>query len=198
MAYLGLIGIGLLFGLVLSGIAVAFIIMRSGEGPLKESLFGTDSRAPAFPGTNKAPELAPEADKKIRTLLEELRITQRLVDQGRVEREQFLNAAKAGKAEIDTLRERVAERDAQIEDLQAGLKDAALRQEALLADLDTRTEEMSRLGLELRDARTELEVAESGTTLTTTQMVDLQRERDELAGLVEEYQTGIGLHRQRV
>ena len=119
MAYLGLIGIGLLFGLVLSGIGVAFIIMRSGEGPLKESLFGSDSRAPAFPGASKPAEVAPEADKKIKTLLEELRVTQRLVDQGRVEREQFLNAAKAGKAEIDALRERVAEREAQIESLQA-------------------------------------------------------------------------------
>ncbi len=197
MAYLGLIGIGLLFGLVLSGIAVAFIIMRSGGGPLKESLFGNDSRALAFPGANKPPEVAPEADKKIKTLLEELRVTQRLVDQGRVEREQFLNAAKAGKTEIDALRERIAEREAQIEGLQCEIKDAAVRQEALLADLDARTEELSRISLELRDARTEIEVAESGTTLTTTQMVDLQRERDELAGLVEEYQTSIRARRQQ-
>jgi chromosome segregation ATPase len=197
MAYLGLIGIGLLFGLVLSGIAVAFIIMRSGEGPLKESLFGSDSRAPAFPGANKPVEVAPEADKKIKTLLEELRVTQRLVDQGRVEREQFLGAAKAGKAEIDALRERVAEREAQIESLQLQLKEAAVRQEALLADLDGRTEELSRLSLELRDARTELEVAESGTALTNTQMLDLQRERDELAGLIEEYRTGSHARRQQ-
>lgn len=197
MAYLGLIGIGLLFGLVLSGIAIAFIIMRSGEGPLKESLFGNDSRAPAFPGANKVPEVAPETDRKIQTLLEELRVTQRLVDQGRVEREQFLNAAKAGKAEIDALRGRVAERDAQIECLQSGLKDAAVRQEALLADLDARTEELSRISLDLRDARTELEVADSGTTLTTTQMADLQRERDELARLLDQYQSAGGDRRQR-
>ena len=77
------------------------------------------------------------------------------------------------------------------------LKDAAVRQEALLADLDGRTEELSRISLELRDARTELEVAESGTTLTSTQMVDLQRERDELAGLLEEYQTGAHARRQQ-
>lgn len=197
MAYLGLIGIGLLFGLVLSGVAVAFIIMRANGGPLKESLFGDDSRAPAFPGSNATPEVTPEADKKIKTLLEELRVTQRLIDQGRVEREQFLNAAKAGKAEIDALRERVTERDAQIEALQADIKAAAVRQEALLADLDGRTEELSRISMELRDARTELEVAESGTTLTTTQMIDLQRERDELAGLVEEYQSGIRARRQQ-
>ena len=197
MAYLGLIGIGLLFGLMLSGIAVAFIIMRANGGPLKESLFGADSRAPAFPGANNKPEVTPEADKKIKSLREELRVTQRLVNQGRVEREQFLNAAKAGKAEIDALRERVAERDAKIDSLQTAIKDAAVRQEALLADLDGRTEELSRVSLELRDARTELEVAESGTTLTTTQMVDLQRERDELAGLLEEYQTGAHARRQQ-
>lgn len=197
MAYLGLIGIGLLFGLMLSGIAVAFIIMRANGGPLKESLFGDDSRAPAFAAANNTPEVTPEADKKIKSLLEELRITQRLVDQGRVEREQFLNAAKAGKGEIDALRERVSERDVQIESLQAELKDAAIRQEALLADLDGRTEELSRISMELRDARTELEVAESGTTLTTTQMVDLQRERDELAGLLEEYQSGSRARRQQ-
>ncbi len=197
MAYLGLIGIGLLFGLVLSGVAVAFIIMRANGGPLKESLFGDASRAPAFPGANNTPEVTPEADKKIKTLLEELRVTQRLVDQGRVEREQFMSAAKAGKAEIDALRERVTEREAQIEILQADIKAAAVRQDALLADLDERTEELSRISMELRDARTELEVAESGTTLTATQMIDLQRERDELAGLVEEYQSGIRARRQQ-
>lgn len=197
MAYLGLIGIGLLFGLVLSGIAIAFVLMRSGEGPLKESLFGSDSRAPAFPGAGKPAEVTPEADKKIKTLLEELRVTQRLVDQGRVEREQFLKAATAGKAEIDALRERVAEREAQIEGLQDELKAAAGRHDALLADLDARTEELSRVSLELRDARTELEVAESGTALTNTQMIDLQRERDELAVLLDEYQSGIRARRQQ-
>ncbi|MCL4790785.1 MAG: hypothetical protein KJ040_01900 [Gammaproteobacteria bacterium] len=197
MAYLGLIGIGLLFGLVLSGIAIAFVLMRSGEGPLKESLFGSDSRAPAFPGAGKPAELTPEADKKINTLLEELRVTQRLVDQGRVERERFLKAATAGKAEIDALRERVAEREAQIEGLKNELKAAAGRHDALLADLDARTEELSRVSLELRDVRTELEVAESGTALTNTQMIDLQRERDELAVRLDEYQSGIRARRQQ-
>jgi len=51
--------------------------------------------------------------------------------------------------------------------------------------------------VELRDARTELEVVESGTALTSTQMVDLQRERDELAQRLEQYQSAGSDRRQR-
>ena len=71
MAFAGLIFIGLLFGVILGGGVVAFIVVRAG-GPLKESLFGDDARKPAFKGAPGGPEVPPEADTRQKALLEAL------------------------------------------------------------------------------------------------------------------------------
>jgi hypothetical protein len=47
-------------------------------------------------------------------LLEELRITQKLLDQGRVEREQHHKVAKAAATEMTALRGQMADRDARV------------------------------------------------------------------------------------
>jgi chromosome segregation ATPase len=186
MAFLGLIFIGLLFGVMLSGIAVGFVVIRSG-GPLKESLFGTNARMPALKAPGAADDGAAEPDKRQKALMEELRVTQRLVDQGRIERETFAAESKARQAGLEKLQQQLGERDLRIEELEALV--AALREknEALLTQLSERTEELSRVSLELKDVRTEIEVAESGTTVTNSQVARLQQERDQLAALVAKY-----------
>ena len=45
---------------------------------------------------------------------------------------------------------------------------------------------LSTVSLQLKDARTEIDVSESGSSLTTSQIGQLQRERDELAALVDQ------------
>jgi chromosome segregation ATPase len=185
MAFAGLIFIGLLFGIILSASVVAFIVVRSG-GPLKESLFGDGASKPAFGTPPPGPELTPEADKRLKALVEELRITQKLLDQGRVEREEHDKASKAAAEEAAALRGQLADRDLRIQALEGSLSEATLRVDNALAQLAERTEELAKVSLQLKDARMELEVTESGSTVTNSQISQLQRERDELAALVEQ------------
>jgi len=185
MAFAGLIFIGLLFGIILSASVVAFIVVRSG-GPLKESLFGDAASKPAFGGPARGQEVAPEADKRHKALVEELRITQKLLDQGRVEREEHDKATKLAAGELAALRGQLADRDLRIQALEGSLREATLRVDNALAQLSDRSEELAKVSLQLKDARMELDVNESGSTVTSSQMTQLQRERDELAALVEQ------------
>lgn len=185
MAFAGLIFIGLLFGVILGASVVGFIVVRSG-GPLKESLFGDSARKHAFGSPPKGLELSLEADTRHKALLEELRITQKLLDQGRVEREQHDKAAKAATLEMATLRNQLADRDLRIQALEASLREATLRLDNLLGQLSDRTEELAKVSLQLKDARMELDVTECGSTVTISQISQLQRERDELAALVDQ------------
>ncbi len=185
MAFAGLIFIGLLFGVILGGSVVAFIVVRAG-GPLKESFFGDDARKPAFRGVPAVPEVPPEADTRQKALMEELRITQKLLDQGRVEREQRDKDIKAAADELAVLRNQIADRDVRIQALEGSLREATLRVDNALGQLSDRSEELAKVSLQLKDARMELDVSESGSTVTSSQISQLQRERDELAALVEQ------------
>ena len=186
MAILGLIFIGLLFGVLLSGIAVAFVILRSG-GPLKESLFGGDpGRLPAFGNAKREPAPNPEADKRAGILLEENRVMQRLLDQTRVEREEQIARLKAAHTEAEALRGQLAERDASIQELHASLREARQRHDELFTQLGERSEELARARTQLKDAVVELDVTTSGASFTTQQIDLLKQERDELAILLDE------------
>ena len=99
MAFAGFIFIGLLFGVLLSAIVVGFVVVRSG-GPLKESLFGGGDLKLPFGSAPPAPEIKIEADNRYRSLVEDLRVSQKLLDQDRVLREQNAAAAKVAAAEI--------------------------------------------------------------------------------------------------
>jgi chromosome segregation ATPase len=184
MAFAGFIFIGLLFGVLLSAIVVGFVVVRSG-GPLKESLFGGGDLKLPFGNPPPAPEITIEADNRYRSLIEDLRVSQKLLDQDRVLREQNAAAAKAAAAEIEVLRKQVADRDARIAGLETSVREANARIDELVAQLSQRTEELSKVSLQLRDAKTELDVSESGSTVTSAQISELQRERDELAALVD-------------
>jgi chromosome segregation ATPase len=183
VAFAGLIFIGLLFGVILGGSLVAFVVVRSG-GPMKESLFGNESRQPAFRGPT--PEAAPEPDARQKAMAEEMKIMQKLLDQGRVEREQHDKDMKAVAADMATLRRQLAERDLRIDELEADTRTTRSRMEDTLVQLSERTEELSKVSLQLKDARLELDVTESGSSFTSAQISQLQRERDELAALVEQ------------
>ncbi len=56
----------------------------------------------------------------------------------------------------------------------------------MLGELSDRTEALATVSLQLKDTRMELDVTESGSTVTTSQISQLQRERDELAALVDQ------------
>lgn len=187
MAFAGLIFIGFLFGIILGGSVVGFIVVRAG-GPLKESLFGDSARNHPFSKPPKGPELPPEADTRQKALLEELRIMQKLLDQGRVEREQYEKAVQGLAADMAGMTSQIAERDARIQALESSVREATQRMENLTNQLNDRTEELAKVSLQLKDTRMELDVTESGSLVTSSQINQLQRERDELAALVDQLQ----------
>lgn len=187
MAFAGLIFIGLLFGIILTAGVVGFVVVRSG-GPVKESLFGGGNGKLAIGKPAASPELTPEADKRHKALLEELRITQKLLDQGRGEREAHEKAVKAAAAEMVAVRAQIADRDLRVQALEGSLREAMLRIDNLMTQLSARTEEYATVSLQLKDTRMELDVTESGSSVTASQITQLQRERDELAALVDQLQ----------
>ena len=187
MAFAGLIFIGLLFGIILTAGVVGFVVVRSG-GPMKESLFGGGAGKLAIGKPPAGPELSPEADKRHKALLEELRITQKLLDQGRGDREEHEKAVKASAAEMVAVRAQIADRDLRVQALEGSLREAMLRIDNLMTQLSDRTEEYATVSLQLKDTRMELEVTESGSSVTASQITQLQRERDELAALVDQLQ----------
>ena len=85
-----------------------------------------------------------------------------------------------------SLRDQITDRDQRIQALETALRDATQRSDDLLGQLSDRTEELARVSLQLKDTRMELDVTESGSTVTTSQISQLQRERDELAALVDQ------------
>jgi chromosome segregation ATPase len=93
---------------------------------------------------------------------------------------------KAAAEEMAVVRNQIADRDLRIQALEGSLREATLRVDNALAQLSERSEELAKASLQLKDARLELDVAESGSTVTSAQISQLQRERDELAALVEQ------------
>jgi len=184
MAVAGFIFIGLLFGILLSAIVIGFIVVRSG-GPLKESLFGNAADKLPFGSPPPVRDISIDAENRCRALTEDLRVAQRLLDQDRVLREQNATAARESAAEIAGLKDLVAERQSKIEALEAALREAASRVDDLMSQLSQRTDELSKVSLQLRDALTEIDVSETGESVTALQIRQLQRERDELAAQVE-------------
>ena len=84
------------------------------------------------------------------------------------------------------MRNQLADRELRIQALEASLREATLRIDDLMGQFRSRTEELAMVSLQLKDARMELDVTESGSTVTTSQIVRLQQERDELAALVDQ------------
>jgi len=86
---------------------------------------------------------------------------------------------------MSALRGQIADRDTRLQAIEVSLREASQRAESVLGQLSDRTEELAKVSLQLKDTRMELDVTESGSTVTTSQISQLQRERDELAALVE-------------
>jgi chromosome segregation ATPase len=86
------------------------------------------------------------------------------------------------------VRAQIADRDLRVQALEGSLREAMLRIDNLMTQLSERTEEYATVSLQLKDARMELDVTESGSSVTASQITQLQRERDELAALVDQLQ----------
>jgi chromosome segregation ATPase len=171
MATLGLLFIGLLFGLFLSLVMAGFLILNL-DPRLRNDLLRrrrsvldlvrprkARSRTPSSPGRH------PELERKIRTLTEEVRVSQKLLEESR-------QAAESRRLEVEAL-------GRELEDLRGKLAGAEAAREALVAELERRREagrgletelaalreQLARREREVRDLTTELDVARAGEQL---------------------------------
>lgn len=185
MAALGFLLIGLLFGIALTAVLAVFLVLlaapatraelRAGRLPWRE-LLGLTPR--------HVPERRAEPDPRLQALQQELKVTQRLVDQARADREAHQAEVKRLQDELDGLRAALAERDQQHREVRESLDNELERARQLEADASARADDLSRANSELKDLRTELDVLQSGGDMTATQLQRLQKERDALALLV--------------
>jgi chromosome segregation ATPase len=185
VASLGFLVMGLLFGLAMALVLGAFLVLlqtaenrallRAGRLPILH-LLGLRHEPP--------PEKRPDLEPRLRALQEELRVTQRLVDQARVEREARQAEQRQRDEELATLRAQLAERTARCEELAAVVAGEQDRARGLEEQVSTRSDELSRANMTLKDLRTELDVVQSGDSVTASQLERLRQERDALAALV--------------
>lgn len=183
--------VGFLFGITLT-VTVGVFAVLSMEGGFAENLRAaalearrriTGQHRPVATAAVRSTEL----DNRVRGLQEEIKVMQRLLDQGRVERETQLAAATKATEDIATLRAAVIARDERIAEMdQAGRSssDETLR---LREQLGSRDAELATARRDLRDLETELSLAQSGSDFTSIsgEMARLSQERDELAARVE-------------
>jgi chromosome segregation ATPase len=182
MAALGFLLIGLLFGIALSAVLAVFVVLlaspatraglRAGRVPWRD-LLGLAPRS--------LPERRVEPDPRLQALQQELKITQRLVDQARNEREAHQAEVRRLGEELAAISATLAERDQQHREARESLELELERARQLEADVAARADELSRANSELKDLRTELDVLQSGGDVAATQLRRLQKERDALA-----------------
>lgn len=192
MAALGFLLIGLLFGSALAAVLAAFLVLlaapatrarlRAGQMPWRD-LLGLPTHPP--------PDRRPGPDPRLQLLQQELKVTQRLVDQSRVDREVHQAEARRLQAEIDALRTGLAERDQQHRATCRSLDLELERVRELEAAAAARADELARANSERKDLRTELDVLQSGGDFTAAELQRLQAERDALALRVGRLETAL-------
>jgi chromosome segregation ATPase len=184
--------IGLLFGIALT-VTVAVFAVLSMDGAFADNLRLAARAAQArLTGRHRpsAPVVAsrsPEADSRIRGLQEEVKVMQRLLEQGRVEREQAAATAGRSAEEKAALHAAIAERDEKIVLLQETVRSESAQSARWREELAQRAAELAAARRELRDLETELSVAQSGAGYgaVSGEIERLTQERDELAVRVE-------------
>lgn len=126
-----------------------------------------------------------DLEHRLRSVEAELRVTQRTAEQAVADRASQAEEVMATRAEIVALTERLEKREQRIRQLKADLQTECAKTDQLRRELCDRAEEMVRTHVQLRDTENELGVARVGSDVVLEQIARLERERDELSGLVE-------------
>lgn len=184
--------IGLFLGLALTA-TIAFFGVLSMEGSFRENLSAAAREARARltgrhrRGSGTSPARSLEADGKMRTLQEEVKIMQRLMDQARNERQTHAEVAAMAATQMKELRDMIAKREEAILAAQVQFREACDHTTTLREELATRSAELAATRRDLRDIETELSVVQSGAGLSSIseEIARLRLERDELAARLE-------------
>jgi chromosome segregation ATPase len=179
--------VGLLFGVALTVTLGIFAVLSMG-GPFGENLrmAAAAIKAKLMGGPRAAGATSPtrsaEHDAKTRSLQEELRIMQRLMDKERVEREAQKEEIRSRTDEVSSLRGRIAERDERLAALQVTLEKQQSETVRVRDELAERSAELARARQQAKDFETELNVVQSGAGLSAVsdEIQRLRAQRDEL------------------
>lgn len=168
--YAGFILIGVFFGLALA-VTVGLFYVLGLDGSFRANLEATarelcdrvTGRRRYVPGVTG--ERRQDVDPRVRSLQEELRLANRLLEQARSGQQGDAEQARRAVEENATLRQDLAARDGRIGELEAQLQAATGRQEALREQLAERAEQLARSQRDVRDLQTELDVLQSGVSV---------------------------------
>jgi chromosome segregation ATPase len=200
---LAMLLLGFLCGVALS-VTLALFAILSMDGRFTENLACAlaECRAWLTGGrrrqTPQGPARSPETDARVRGLQEEVKVMQRLIEQGRGERQAHVDAAAKVAEEVAGLRAAAGKRDEERAALEKELHERTAQVEKLREELAARAAELARSEREARDLQTELSVAASGAGLgiDPDEVARLRRERDALAARVRQLQA-VPAERQR-
>lgn len=170
LMYGAFIFMGALFGVALSltlGVFYALSLegafkanLRAVAGQVRDRLTGRRRYLPQVDGERRV-----ESDTRIRSLQEELRMANRLLDQARGEREAHGQQSRAAADQTQQLQKDVIERDARMLALEEELRQHGPRLQALREQLAARSAELAQARRELKDLQVELDVLSSGSQL---------------------------------
>lgn len=184
--------IGILIGVALSATVALFGVL-SMDGRFGDNLKAAATEARLrLTGRNRrlqvtVPGRNPETDARVRGLQEEIKVMQRLVEQGRAEGEAHAGASTRSAEQLAALQAAVVDRDQRILALEASLKEEGAAKSHLRDELALRSAELAGAKRDVRDLETELSVAQSGAGFSSVsgEIEQLRRERDELTSRLE-------------
>lgn len=189
---LAMLLVGLLFGVALSITAALFAVLgmgghfrrnlRAARVELRRWLTGRNRRTP-----HQVPVPTIENETQIRSLREEIRVMQRMLDQARVEREAHKDELQEATGEIAALRVSVSGRSDQLAAMETALRGEAEKAVKLREEMAALSAELARSKREARDLETEISLLQSssGMSAISDEIARLSAERDQLTARLE-------------
>ena len=170
--YGAFIFMGALFGVALSVTVGLFYVLslggdfqaslRDAAGQLRDRITGRRRYQPQVSGERRV-----ESDNRVRSLQEELRVANRLLDQARAEREAREQQASQGADQLRELQQQVLERDERILALEGQLGQQAPQLQALREQLAERASQLAQAQRQAKDLQMEIEVLHSGVDVVS-------------------------------
>ena len=131
-------------------------------------------------GASTPKEEPTDKDRALRSAEAELRVAQKKVEEAEAQLEAKNTEAGELRAELEELREEHSEVEEQTTSLRDQLRDECEKTQKLRTELSERAEEGIRTEVKLRDAETELSLAQAGSDAINDEIQRLADEREEL------------------
>ncbi|GIK34613.1 MAG: hypothetical protein BroJett010_11720 [Gammaproteobacteria bacterium] len=170
--YGAFIFMGALFGVALSVTVGLFYVLslggdfqaslRDAAGQLRDRITGRRRYQPQVTGERRV-----ETDNRVRSLQEELRVANRLLEQARGEREANDQQARQGADQVRELQQAVLEREERILALESQVGQYSPQLQELREQLAERTMQLVQAQRQARDLQMEIEVLNSGVDVVS-------------------------------